>query len=369
MADAQETIKQFTGITGCTEDQAKFFLEANGWDLESATSSYFEDSSEPGTSTRPSGPTSATPHTEPAPPSSSSSSSSRPTRDTRVKTFRDLMEGQAASDSEEEDQTFFAGGEKSGLMMQGGPKSDQLVKKILDKAAKSGPAPEEFKKNEKKTFVGAGYRLGSEDEPVGPSTPAVQPSARTAPEPVERHLTFWRNGFSIDDGPLRGYDDPESQEFLRAINSGRAPTHLLNVAYDQPVEVKVTRNLEQDYIPPPKKPVAAFSGSGQRLGGVTSTLPGSFPPSQSSTTNTTLEINPSLPTTTLQLRLPDGTRLPIQLNTVHTLGDVRRVLGSRPDVSARPFGFFSSFPTKELKEDVSVEEAGVLGAVVVVRWI
>ncbi|TPX56436.1 hypothetical protein SpCBS45565_g08404 [Spizellomyces sp. 'palustris'] len=368
MAEAQETIKQFTGITGCTEDQAKFFLEANGWDLESATSSYFEDSSEPGTFTRPSGPPSATTHTEPPPPSSSSS---RPTRDTRVKTFQDLMEGQGASDSEEDDQTFFAGGEKSGLMMQGGPKSDQLVKKILDKAAKSGPAPEEFKKNENKTFVGAGYRLGSEEEPSGPSTPAVQPSARTAPEPVERHLTFWRNGFSIDDGPLRGYDDPESQEFLRAINSGRAPTHLLNVAYDQPVEVKVTRNLEQDYIPPPKKPLAAFSGSGQRLGGVASSVPGGFPTPQTTppTTTSTLQVNPSLPTTTLQLRLPDGTRLPIQLNTVHTLGDVRRYLGNRPEVTARPFGFFSSFPVKELKEDVSLEDAGVLGAVVVVRWI
>jgi UBX domain-containing protein 1 len=37
---------------------------------------------------------------------------------------------------------------------------------------------------------------------------------------VIRHLTFWRNGFSIEDGPLMAYDDPANEEFLRAINSG-----------------------------------------------------------------------------------------------------------------------------------------------------
>ena len=39
-------------------------------------------------------------------------------------------------------------------------------------------------------------------------------------EPVERNLTFWRNGFSIDDGPLFEYSDPKNQKYLEAIKSG-----------------------------------------------------------------------------------------------------------------------------------------------------
>jgi SEP domain len=33
-------------------------------------------------------------------------------------------------------------------------------------------------------------------------------------------LTFWANGFSLDDGPLLKYDDPANQEILNAIHSG-----------------------------------------------------------------------------------------------------------------------------------------------------
>ena len=33
-------------------------------------------------------------------------------------------------------------------------------------------------------------------------------------------LKLWQNGFSIDDGPLREYQDPANQEFLSAIKRG-----------------------------------------------------------------------------------------------------------------------------------------------------
>ncbi|CAG8792167.1 7610_t:CDS:2, partial [Acaulospora morrowiae] len=105
------------------------------------------------------------------------------------------------------------------------------------------------------------YKLGSEEEPsvavASPSTPNLNEPLR----PVVRHLTFWRNGFSIEDGPLMDYNVPENEEFLKAINSGRAPLNLLNVRQDQPVDVRVARRLDEDYKPPPKKPAQPFSGS------------------------------------------------------------------------------------------------------------
>ena len=39
-------------------------------------------------------------------------------------------------------------------------------------------------------------------------------------ETAIRTLTFWQDGFSIDDGDLLRYEDPNNAEILAAINSG-----------------------------------------------------------------------------------------------------------------------------------------------------
>lgn len=36
-------------------------------------------------------------------------------------------------------------------------------------------------------------------------------------------VKMWHNGFSLDDGPLRPYNDPDSLEFMAAIKQGRIP--------------------------------------------------------------------------------------------------------------------------------------------------
>lgn len=40
-------------------------------------------------------------------------------------------------------------------------------------------------------------------------------------------LTFWRNGFSIDDGELRSFDDPEQARILAELRAGCVPCFLL----------------------------------------------------------------------------------------------------------------------------------------------
>lgn len=101
-----------------------------------------------------------------------------------------------------------------------------------------------------------------------------------------------------------------------------APTSLLNVAFGQPVEVKVAHRMQEDYKPPPKQPMKAFQGSGNRLGSVTpgesygssEAIPGAFPGAQSGSSGTaptgaaTVEVDQSLPVTSIQIRLGDGTR-------------------------------------------------------------
>ena len=37
---------------------------------------------------------------------------------------------------------------------------------------------------------------------------------------VEKVLKLWKDGFSVDDGPLRGYNEAENEQFLNSIKKG-----------------------------------------------------------------------------------------------------------------------------------------------------
>ncbi|KAJ3027226.1 UNVERIFIED_CONTAM: hypothetical protein HDU68_004229 [Siphonaria sp. JEL0065] len=329
-----------------------------------------------------------------------------------IKTLGDLNGGNGNdgdSSDDEKHQEFFTGGEKSGTAVQG-PRLDNqgrsnpaaLIKDILGKAARgSGEAKGEPKKPA--AFTGSGYRLGAENEPAAPpaATPTTQP---TQPEPelelVTRHLTFWSDGFTVENGPLLRYDDPANQEILQAINSGRAPVQLLNVLPGQQVDVRVAHLHENwseagakklaDSIAAagPQKPAGtqAFTGAGRRLGGdsdsappaySSSSFPGAFPSSSSSsassapvtTTAPSFTLDTSLPTTSLQIRLADGTRMVAKMNHSHTVGDVRRFINaSRVGESLRPYAIMTTFPNKDLTDDsVTLKDAGLINAVIVQR--
>jgi UBX domain-containing protein 1 len=180
-----------------------------------------------------------------------------------------------------------------------------------------------------------------------PNVPPLSPDAEETT--VIRHLTFWRDGFSVEDGELMRYDDPANDQILADINEGyvppptpnqlvnhrirRAPPQILNVLTGQSVELRVAKRLSENYTPAAKRPAAAFSGTGNRLGspavapeasGVPmAAMPGSFPDPASARTsasggaerprmNTIFEVDQTLPTTSVQIRLADGTRYNIR---------------------------------------------------------
>lgn len=41
---------------------------------------------------------------------------------------------------------------------------------------------------------------------------------------VSRRITMYSNGFTIDNGPLRDFHLPESQQFMRELGQGRLPS-------------------------------------------------------------------------------------------------------------------------------------------------
>ncbi len=71
----------------------------------------------------------------------------------------------------------------------------------------------------------------------------------------------------------------------------------------------------------------------------------------------------------MQVRLHDGKTIKLKLNNTHTIGHIRRfVITARPDLSTRPFNLRTSFPSKELEEEqLSIKDAGIIGAAVLLR--
>ncbi|CAO3703755.1 unnamed protein product [Rhizopus stolonifer] len=356
-----ESIAQFVSMTQSTEAQAQFFLEMI------ALTQYFESNTAEEAAEVEDPLQREIPAVAPKKTAGSSSSS-------KIRTFRDLNnDGDEESHSDDDErENLYAGGEKSGMVVQGpNKKGHSLVDNILKKAEEGGQAHEEPTEIKKKPkyYTGAGYRLGSEDEPSSISQTTTAPPPREEREPAVRHLTFWRNGFSVDDGPLFEYADPANQEMLTAINSGRAPLSLLNVQHGQPVEVRVIKRQDDDYTPPPKAPPKPFEGAGNRLGAVASVeptpVPGTFPTEQPTSTIT---VDETQPVTSIQIRLGDGSRLIAKLNHTHTIGDIRQHIDANSN-SNRPYIIQTTFPVQQLdKNNQTIKEAGLLNSVIVQRY-
>ncbi|OCK82189.1 SEP-domain-containing protein [Lepidopterella palustris CBS 459.81] len=411
-------ISEFCNFAGTSASEAETYLTASNWDLGAAGTQFWadvdgaalDDDPMDASKSTPEPPTAAPTHpgggrtlgggpvpAESSPSSAPAASSSRqPARRSGLRTLKDLQNQPAGhshgpdsdhDDDDEEDgeqQDFFAGGEKSGLAVQnpnaGNPR-DQ-INNILKRARGNVPRPGGDDERPSTFFRGTGMTLGGDD---APSRAIPDPEAEVAPPAPRAHreLHLWRDGFSVDDGPLFRYDDPANARTLDMINSGHAPLAILNVDPGQEVDVAVHPHKEEDYKKPKKKYVP-FSGSGQRLGSPTpgvTTMPPPPPAAASSATPATsstapaapsVEVDNSVPTITLQIRLGDGTRLQSRFNITHTIGDVYGFVNAASPTSVqRPYALMTTFPSKEL-----TDQAAVLGnmaefkrgGVVVQKW-
>jgi len=296
------------------------------------------------------------------------------------------------SDDEDEDEdddrgaNSFVGGERSGLSVENpgrpGIPGGNVVRDLLQRAAEAGPVQSGAPRG---AFSGAGNTLGSDEIE---STFIPDPDAEVQ-ESAIRNLTFWKDGFSIEDGELMRYDNPQHAQILDEINSGRAPPSILNVAPGQPVELRVARRVDEEYRPSQSSAPRTFTGSGNRLGspvpavssGSTSTsMPGNFPTAPSSapeppesarsSIQTRFEVDQSQPATSIQLRMADGTRMVCRMNLTHTIGDIRNFINaSNPANAARAYTIGTTFPNRTLENNAeTIKDAGLANSVIVQRW-
>ncbi|CAN8095875.1 unnamed protein product [Discula destructiva] len=425
MSDHDDLVQQFCELTSASASRAQEYLTASDWNLGAAVGSFFaddeEDAAEPAAGSSSQQPTTPAsqgytgPRTldgRPAPQSafqSSSSSSKKPTRKTGISTLNSLRgdgDGDDDDHSDEDDdeaerkgpRDLFAGGEKSGLAVQDparGPSRGNadrdpanVIKDILAKAKANAKRASSASENDSpgpsapSNFRGSGTTVGgegTESRSIPARTPAGMGTREELPI-VARTLHLWRDGFSIEDGPLRRYDDAEHAHDLQMIRSGRAPLHLMNVEPGQRCDVRLAQH-EEDWHQLPRI-YRPFGGEGRRLG---SPVPGdsSTAFSQAAPTPAPAATTPSgppapanvdsnQPTVAVRFQMPDGSRLPARFNLTNTIGDLYEfAANTAPAMRTRPFIIQSTFPSKDHTDrEQKLEEVDAFkrGGIAVVKW-
>uniref|UniRef100_A0A1X7U7Z8 SEP domain-containing protein n=1 Tax=Amphimedon queenslandica TaxID=400682 RepID=A0A1X7U7Z8_AMPQE len=261
---------------GATRERAQFFLQASNGNLQAALDGFYNEDSVQDEESE------TTPSISPPPPAA------KPGPDKhKVASLSDYTSSEGTKD--DEGQSFFAGGsEHSGQLISGPPrKKKDLAKDVFDAAKKQGAVPvedmEKLRENDRK-FTGTGFRLGDTE---GPSDYVPGIRVTIGKEKVTKKLVFWRNGFTVDDGPLRTGQTPQDRQFLESVSKG------------------ITPNLIDASVPP----VAASSSTG---------------------TSSMVVVDHTKPVTSVQIRLADGQRLVGKFNHTHTVADIRQFITEYP---------------------------------------
>lgn len=122
----------------------------------------------------------------------------------------------------------------------------------------------------------------------------------------------------------------------------------------------------------PEQRQVAFQGVGRTLGSSSSTA---AVPEQAATASLTaapspsmgLVVDKSLPSTSIQLRLVDGTRLVAHFNFHHTIGDIRNFIDASRPGGNRTYQLQTvGFPPKVLTDpNQTIEQAGLANSVII----
>jgi UBX domain-containing protein 1 len=203
-------------------------------------------------------------------------------------------------------------------------------------------------------------------------------SPDSSSRPPSRTITLYRSGFTVDNGPLRRLDDPANGEFLRDLAKGIVPKELQRDASAEELTVGLIdkRHLEYDQdvssagVSGSTTTTTSFVGEGQSLGrasrvhaqgGIIS------PPTCSDTTvEVPVPVKEDEPTTVIQVRLLNGKRLRVRINTSATIEDLVQHIHASGDAGSEDYVLSAGFPPKVLEDlSLTIEESGLKGAQVI----
>ena len=412
-------LAEFATVTGCADaDKARFFLESAAGDVAAAVEAFFEHGEGEGApGSEDPAPGSGAPEGPGAAPvaAATASPAARPTRSTRstraagkgnVRGFGDLGKTSdgGGDDDDDEPTEWYTGGAASGSVVQDptkrkNPVGADRMRAALDGAREHGAVDGTREDLETRTgagvsgassfggaFVGSGRTLGSTAaEASAPSAAAEKETAdapSSAAEAPQTHVvTFWSNGFTVNDGPLRAYDDPRNTPFMEAVSKGQCPPELVPANPTTPININLVRK-DADYEPPPEPKYVAFSGAGRTLASPPSPTAAppeidTAPPDPAKGTakgktpfSGEWSCDDSKPSASVQLRLRDGSRKVAKFNLTHTVRDVRAFIASAAPAAAGDGNYalqLAGFPPERLDDEARAVGDGLAGAVIIQR--
>ena len=412
-------LAEFATVTGCADaDKARFFLESAAGDVAAAVEAFFEHGEGEGApGSEDPAPGSGAPEGPGAAPvaAAAASPAARPTRSTRstraagkgnVRGFGDLGKTSdgGGDDDDDEPTEWYTGGAASGSVVQDptkrkNPVGADRMRAALDGAREHGAVDGTREDLETRTgagvsgassfggaFVGSGRTLGSTAaEASAPSAAAEKETAdapSSAAEAPQTHVvTFWSNGFTVNDGPLRAYDDPRNTPFMEAVSKGQCPPELVPANPTTPININLVRK-DADYEPPPEPKYVAFSGAGRTLASPPSPTAAppeidTAPPDPAKGTakgktpfSGEWSCDDSKPSASVQLRLRDGSRKVAKFNLTHTVRDVRAFIASAAPAAAGDGNYalqLAGFPPERLDDEARAVGDGLAGAVIIQR--
>jgi len=267
-----------------------------------------------------------------------------------VRTLKDTKE----ENDDEKRQAYYAGGQGQ----NGGGSGQEILdpREFMDRARNEMGAQtaDEWRSQQPTTsssFTGSGQTMSGE---------TVQ-GAPTAQQPQEHTITFWQNGFTVDDGPLRTREDPASEAFLAAVNRGQMPDELMGPDGQAEGDVHIIDKSGEPYKPPPVT-LKPFSGEGRSMRDASEGSSSDAPMPTSEPAE--LTVDAAAPTTNLRVRLSDGSQKVVKANQSHTVLQLHNHIATlTPGVA---FSLSAGFPPKKLTEmGQTLAEAGLLNETII----
>eukprot|EP01091_Cochliopodium_minus_P021558 TRINITY_DN992_c0_g1_i1.p1 TRINITY_DN992_c0_g1~~TRINITY_DN992_c0_g1_i1.p1 ORF type:complete len:352 (-),score=134.86 TRINITY_DN992_c0_g1_i1:43-1098(-) len=341
--DQQKLIDEFINITG-DDQQARSYLESSNWNLELAINGFFQGT-KPNVNNQPINnqpkpePQQNTTPVQNDPPKNNTTPINNSSQK-RVFGFGDYK-GEEIKDKKQ--QEYYTGGKNSGINVIGPGEED-----IMKKASNSGNKVESHEKKDIPKFSGTGFKLGDSDKES-----QIFNDNPIPPKDLIRVITLYKNGFTVDDGPLRSNQDPSNKEFLQDVSSGHVPRELEREARGKgELKVDMVDKRGEDYVPPVKK-LESFTGTGLTLGVTTTKI--------TEVKDIKFTVDENQPFTEIRIRLGNGKTVVSKFNLTHTIGDIKNYVSEITNTPLFQFELMNSFP-KEIFNDnnKTVKEAGLV---------
>ncbi len=216
--------------------------------------------------------------------------------------------GGAGGGEDDDDQNYYVGGTSN----QGGGSGLNVVD---PHSARGGGDP--FAK-----IIETARRQGA--------SPGAPGGASSSGDKPKRKVTFYKNGFRLDDGPLRERGTKENDEFLDAISRGYCPEELLDKATRQPADVAIEDRRSEEYQPPPPPAYIAFSGQGQTMGASSSQTDNAIVVGTESAPSVPVEGDESIK---IRIVYPNGKKQAAAFAKSHTIRNLLYVIEQSGNVS------------------------------------